>query len=109
MKPLLLFIGCMLTYAYILTFLSVSCQNRLQECLQERAQLLQVQEAAIRQREKEKVEYKRAREAWDRRHTELENDIIRLREALKRSQEKIDEMKRKQKVTYRLMHIKDSI
>lgn len=81
--------------------LSVSCQSRLQECLRERAELLQVQEAANRQREKEKVEYKRAREAWDRRHRELEGDIARLQEELKQSQEKIKELERKHEVLYR--------
>lgn len=79
----------------------VSCQSRLQECLRERAELLQVQEAANRQREKEKGEYKRTREAWDRRRKELEYDIARLQEELKQSREKMEEMERKQKVTYR--------
>ncbi|KAM6983166.1 calcium-binding and coiled-coil domain-containing protein 1 [Tautogolabrus adspersus] len=72
-------------------------QSRLQECLRERAELLQVQEAANRQKEKEKEEHKRVREALDRRRKELENDITRLQEELWRSQEKIGEMERKQK------------
>ncbi|XP_060914731.1 calcium-binding and coiled-coil domain-containing protein 1 [Labrus mixtus] len=72
-------------------------QSRLQECLRERAELLQVQEAANRQKEKEKEEHKRARESLDRRRKELENDIARLQEELWRSQEKIGEMERKQK------------
>lgn len=80
---------------------SVSCQSRLQECLRERAELLQVQEAANKQREKEKREYKRGREAWDRRCKELESDITRLQEELKQSQEKIEEIERKQKVVYK--------
>lgn len=79
----------------------VSSQSRLQECLRERAELLQVQEAANKQREKEKREYKRGREAWDRRCKELESDITRLQEELKQSQEKIEELERKQKVVYR--------
>lgn len=79
----------------------VSSQSRLQECLRERAELLQVQEAANKQREKEKREYKRGREAWDRRCKELESDIIRLQEELKQSREKIEELERKQKVLYR--------
>ncbi|XP_040008107.1 calcium-binding and coiled-coil domain-containing protein 1 [Xiphias gladius] len=73
-------------------------QSRLQECLRERAELLQLQEATNRQREKEREEYKRAREAWDRQCKELENDIDRLHEELKQSQEKIKEIERKQKV-----------
>lgn len=72
-------------------------QSRLQECLRERAELLQVQEVANKQREKEKEEYKRAREAWDRRRRELERDIARLQEELTQSREKIEEMARKQK------------
>lgn len=71
--------------------------------------MLQVQEAANRQREKEKVEYKRAREAWDRRRRELESDIARLQEELKQSGEKIEEMERKQKVVYRVMQIRPKI
>lgn len=72
-------------------------QSRLQECLRERAELLQVQEAANRKREKEKEEYKKAREAWERRCKELENDITRMQEELKQNQEKLGEMERKQK------------
>ncbi|XP_070695652.1 calcium-binding and coiled-coil domain-containing protein 1 [Pempheris klunzingeri] len=72
-------------------------QSRLQECLRERAELLQLQEAANWQREKEKGEYKRAREAWDRRRKELESDIASLQEELKKSQEKIEEMETKRK------------
>ncbi|KAG7228322.1 hypothetical protein INR49_009186 [Caranx melampygus] len=72
-------------------------QSRLQECLRERAELLQMQEVANRQKDKEKEEYKRAREAWDRQRKELESDIDRLQEALKLSREKIKEIERKQK------------
>ncbi|KAM3616973.1 uncharacterized protein V6R79_000367 [Siganus canaliculatus] len=72
-------------------------QNRLQECLRERAELLQVQEGENRQREREKLEYKRARESWDRHRKMLESDIDSLQEELKQSQEKIEEIQRKQK------------
>ncbi|XP_068606099.1 calcium-binding and coiled-coil domain-containing protein 1 [Brachionichthys hirsutus] len=72
-------------------------QTRLQECLQERAELLQMQEAANRQRQKEKLEYKKAREAWDRRAKQLESDIARLQDDQKQSREKIKMMERKQK------------
>ncbi|XP_068196419.1 calcium-binding and coiled-coil domain-containing protein 1 [Antennarius striatus] len=72
-------------------------QTRLQECLQERAELLQMQEAANRQRQKEKLEYKKAREAWDRQAKQLESEISRLQEGLKQSQEKLKMMERKQK------------
>ncbi|KAM9751570.1 calcium-binding and coiled-coil domain-containing protein 1 isoform 2-T2 [Menidia menidia] len=72
-------------------------QSRLQECLQERAELLLLQEAAKKQREKEKEEYKRAKVAWDRQRKGLELDIDRQREELKQSLEKIEEIERKQK------------
>ncbi|KAF1390477.1 hypothetical protein PFLUV_G00058480 [Perca fluviatilis] len=72
-------------------------QSRLQECLRERAELLQAQEAANRQREKEKEEYKRAREAWDRRRKGLESDIANLQEEMKQSREKVEEMEMVQK------------
>ncbi|XP_028265992.1 calcium-binding and coiled-coil domain-containing protein 1 [Parambassis ranga] len=72
-------------------------QSRLQECLQERAELLQVQEATNKRRDKEKEEYRRAREAWDRQRRALEGDIARLQEELEHSLEKIAEMERKQK------------
>lgn len=79
-------------------------QSRLQECLRERAELLQVQEALNRQREKEKVEYKRVNAAWDRQCKELETDLSRLQDELKQSQEKIQEMERKLKVVCRDFH-----
>lgn len=72
-------------------------QSRLEECLRERAELLQVQEAANRQMEKEWEEYKRAKEAWDRGRRELERNILRLQEELRQSQDKIEEMERRQK------------
>lgn len=71
-------------------------QSRLQECLRERAELLQAQEEANRQREKEKEEFKRAREAWDRRRKGIESDIARLQEELNQSQKKIKEMEMEQ-------------
>uniref|UniRef100_UPI003AAC877C calcium-binding and coiled-coil domain-containing protein 1 n=1 Tax=Centroberyx gerrardi TaxID=166262 RepID=UPI003AAC877C len=72
-------------------------QSRLQECLRERAELLQVQEAASRQKEREREEYKRARDAWDRGRRELESNIARLQEELKQSREEMEDMERKQK------------
>ncbi|XP_059188439.1 calcium-binding and coiled-coil domain-containing protein 1 [Centropristis striata] len=72
-------------------------QSRLQECLRERAELLQAQEAANRQREKEKEEYRKAREVWDRRRKGLESDIARLQEELKQSREKMELMEMENK------------
>lgn len=59
-----------------------------------------MQEATNKQRDKEKEEYRRAREAWDRQRRALEGDIARLQEELEHSLEKIAEMERKQKVVY---------
>ncbi|KAL7398463.1 hypothetical protein ABVT39_010417 [Epinephelus coioides] len=75
-------------------------QSRLQECLRERAELLQALEVANRQREKEKEEYRRARDAWDRRRKEIESDITRLQGELKHSREKIHEMEMEQKQAF---------
>ncbi|KAG7519078.1 hypothetical protein JOB18_000827 [Solea senegalensis] len=72
-------------------------QSRLQECLRERAELLQVQEEANWQKEREKEEHKRTRELWNRQCKELESVIIHLQEELRHSLEKIEEMERKQK------------
>lgn len=46
------------------------------------------------------MEYKRAREAWDRRRSELESEISRLQRELKHSFEQIKDMERKQEVMY---------
>nr|XP_061841702.1 calcium-binding and coiled-coil domain-containing protein 1-like isoform X2 [Nerophis lumbriciformis] len=72
-------------------------QSRLQECLRERTELLQIQEAACRQRDEVRADFNRAREAWLRLRKELKNDISRHQEELKRSQDNIEEMERKQK------------
>ncbi|XP_010782769.1 calcium-binding and coiled-coil domain-containing protein 1 isoform X1 [Notothenia coriiceps] len=67
-------------------------QSRLQECLRERAELLQAQEAENKHREKEVEDYKRAREAWDRRRRGLESETARLKDELKQSQGMLEEM-----------------
>ncbi|XP_061630078.1 calcium-binding and coiled-coil domain-containing protein 1 isoform X2 [Phyllopteryx taeniolatus] len=72
-------------------------QGRLQECLRERAELLQMQEAAREQKEKEREGFNRERVAWSRLRRDLDTDISRLQEELKRSQEKMEEVERKQK------------
>ncbi|XP_061592095.1 calcium-binding and coiled-coil domain-containing protein 1 isoform X2 [Cololabis saira] len=71
-------------------------QSRLQECLQEHAELLQELERMSKEREEEKEEYKRARQAWDRQRKGLERNITRLQEDLKHSLDKIEEMEKKQ-------------
>lgn len=46
------------------------------------------------------MEYKRAKEAWDRRHRELESEISRLQRELHHSFRQIQDMERKQEVMY---------
>ncbi|XP_058265834.1 calcium-binding and coiled-coil domain-containing protein 1 isoform X1 [Hemibagrus wyckioides] len=64
-------------------------QSRLQECLKERAELLQALEAAERSREHERECSNRTREVWERRSKELE-------EELRLTSEQMDDMKKKQ-------------
>ncbi|KAL1020879.1 hypothetical protein UPYG_G00005890 [Umbra pygmaea] len=71
-------------------------QNRLQECLRERAELLHTREVAERMREREKEQYGRAREAWERERGELETNIIKLTEELQQSRDQMEEMERRQ-------------
>lgn len=46
------------------------------------------------------MEYRGAREAWDRRHRELESEISRLQRELNRSFRQTQDMQRKQEVMY---------
>lgn len=46
------------------------------------------------------MEYKRAREAWDRRSRELESEISRLQRELNHSFKQIQDMEKKQEVMY---------
>lgn len=46
------------------------------------------------------MEYKRAREAWDRRRSELESEISRLQRELKHSFEQMNDLERKQEVMH---------
>ncbi|XP_077369060.1 calcium-binding and coiled-coil domain-containing protein 1 [Festucalex cinctus] len=69
-------------------------KSRLQECLREQAELLQMQKVANEEKEKEREDFNRERVAWSRLHKELNTDISRLHEELKRGEEKIVEMAR---------------
>ncbi|XP_028850190.1 calcium-binding and coiled-coil domain-containing protein 1 [Denticeps clupeoides] len=71
-------------------------QARLQECLEERAELLQTLEAARRSRERQRGEAEREGEAWQRRRRELERNVALLQEELKEREEEMEEMKKKQ-------------
>ncbi|KAK3519230.1 hypothetical protein QTP70_022222 [Hemibagrus guttatus] len=64
-------------------------QSRLQECLKERAELLQALEAAERSREHERECSNRTIEVWEQRSKELE-------EELRLTREQMEDMKKKQ-------------
>lgn len=70
-------------------------QGRLQECLKERAELLQALEAAERSRGRERESTERTREAWEKKQEELEREISELQEELRRSREQVEELKKK--------------
>ncbi|XP_022532793.2 calcium-binding and coiled-coil domain-containing protein 1 [Astyanax mexicanus] len=71
-------------------------QGRLQECLKERAELLQALEAAERSREGEQESVRRSREVWEKQQEELEREISELQEELRHSREQREELKKKQ-------------
>ncbi|KAL7859317.1 hypothetical protein SRHO_G00144640 [Serrasalmus rhombeus] len=71
-------------------------QGRLQECLKERAELLQALEAAERNREREQERADRARDAWEKKQRELEREISKLQEELRQTREQVEEIKKKQ-------------
>ncbi|KAJ3586999.1 hypothetical protein NHX12_013390 [Muraenolepis orangiensis] len=72
-------------------------QSRLQECLKERAELLQAQEALVRKTEREEERYERARAAWETERRELRRNMARLQGELHRSQDNMVEMEKKHK------------
>ncbi|XP_036389426.1 calcium-binding and coiled-coil domain-containing protein 1 [Megalops cyprinoides] len=71
-------------------------QSRLEECLQERAELLHAREAAERESERERKTREWAKREWDRARKELEEDIRELKEKLRRNRERMEEMEKKQ-------------
>ncbi|XP_072306015.1 calcium-binding and coiled-coil domain-containing protein 1 isoform X2 [Eucyclogobius newberryi] len=71
-------------------------QSHLQECLQERSELLKLHEATNKLREREKEEYKRAKQCWDRRCNNYEMDMARLQTELEQAQDKMEKMKEMQ-------------
>ncbi|XP_051735993.1 calcium-binding and coiled-coil domain-containing protein 1 [Ctenopharyngodon idella] len=72
-------------------------QRRLQECLKERAELLQALEAADQNVEREKGRRERDRSSWEQSRKELERKIGELKEEVREYIEKVEEMKKKQK------------
>lgn len=72
-------------------------QSRLQECLKERAELLQALEAADQNVEREKGRRERDRGSWEHTRKELERKIDDLKEEVREYREKVEDMKKKQK------------
>ncbi|KTF76588.1 hypothetical protein cypCar_00024811 [Cyprinus carpio] len=72
-------------------------QSRLQECLKERADLLQALEAADQNVEREKGRRERDRGSWEQSRKELERKISELKEEVREYREKVEEMKKQQK------------
>ncbi|XP_016366303.1 calcium-binding and coiled-coil domain-containing protein 1-like [Sinocyclocheilus rhinocerous] len=72
-------------------------QSRLQECLKERAELLQALKAADQNVEREKGRRERDRSSWEQSRKGLERKIGELKEEVREYREKVEEMKKKQK------------
>ncbi|KPP73546.1 calcium-binding and coiled-coil domain-containing protein 1-like [Scleropages formosus] len=62
-------------------------QTRLEECLQERSELLQAKEAAERGRRQEREQREKAQKEWGRVREELEGDVHELKGKLRQSRE----------------------
>ncbi|TSL61220.1 Calcium-binding and coiled-coil domain-containing protein 1 [Bagarius yarrelli] len=67
-------------------------QRRLQECLKERAELLQALEAAEKSHEHERESSHRAAEVWEQRSMELEGELRLIREQMKDMKKKQEEI-----------------
>uniref|UniRef100_A0A8C9S5I2 Calcium binding and coiled-coil domain 1b n=1 Tax=Scleropages formosus TaxID=113540 RepID=A0A8C9S5I2_SCLFO len=62
-------------------------QTRLEECLQERSELLQAKEVAERGRRQEREQREKAQKEWGRVREELEGDVHELKGKLRQSRE----------------------
>ncbi|XP_065141405.1 calcium-binding and coiled-coil domain-containing protein 1 isoform X2 [Paramisgurnus dabryanus] len=72
-------------------------QSRLQDCLKERADLLQALEAADQNMARERDKSEKDRSFWEQSHKEMEQKISGLKEEVREYKEKVEEMKEKQK------------
>ncbi|XP_055043429.2 calcium-binding and coiled-coil domain-containing protein 1 isoform X2 [Misgurnus anguillicaudatus] len=72
-------------------------QSRLQDCLKERAELLQALEAADQNMARERDKRERDRSFWEQSRKEMEQKISCLKEEVREYKEKVEEMKEKQK------------
>ncbi|KAJ8258248.1 hypothetical protein GJAV_G00194790 [Gymnothorax javanicus] len=71
-------------------------QSRLEECLRERAELLEARETAERGVEREKEERETEQREWRRAQEQLEGDIRALRASLQQSRETLCELQEQQ-------------
>ncbi|KAI7794574.1 calcium-binding and coiled-coil domain-containing protein 1 [Triplophysa rosa] len=72
-------------------------QRHLQDCLKERAELLQALEAADQNVVRERDRSERDRSYWEQSRREIERKISDLKEEVREYKEKVEEMKKKQK------------
>ncbi|KAA0706709.1 Calcium-binding and coiled-coil domain-containing protein 1 [Triplophysa tibetana] len=72
-------------------------QRHLQDCLKERAELLQALEAADQNMVRERDRKERDRSYWEQSRREMERKISDLKEEVREYKEKVEEMKKKQK------------
>ncbi|XP_056589122.1 calcium-binding and coiled-coil domain-containing protein 1 isoform X3 [Triplophysa dalaica] len=72
-------------------------QRHLQDCLKERAELLQALEAADQNMVRERDRKERDTSYWEQSHREMERKISDLKEEVREYKEKVEEMKKKQK------------
>ncbi|KAG7477391.1 hypothetical protein MATL_G00069020 [Megalops atlanticus] len=70
-------------------------QTRLEECLRERAELLQAREVVEREKKSEEEKREGARGEWDQVRGELEAEIAGLKEKLRQSRENMEKMEEK--------------
>ncbi|CAL9703046.1 unnamed protein product [Knipowitschia caucasica] len=71
-------------------------QSHLQECLNERRELLLLQKETCALREEEKEEFKKAKHLWDKQCSNYEMEISRLQTELEQAQDKMEELQKKE-------------
>ncbi|XP_035244106.1 calcium-binding and coiled-coil domain-containing protein 1-like isoform X2 [Anguilla anguilla] len=70
-------------------------QSRLEECLRERAALLQAREAEERKMKREQETREGAEEVWQRARVELESQVVDLKEKLRQNKEETESLEEK--------------
>ncbi|KAJ8260110.1 hypothetical protein GJAV_G00177180, partial [Gymnothorax javanicus] len=70
-------------------------QNRLEECLRERAEFLQVREIEEKMMKREQEMRERAEKVWEKMRSELENKVTELKEELRQNKEEMEHLESK--------------